>query len=210
MPLSPRKRTSGGARVREVPRNGRGFGNCRLRQFGETVGALCAKRGFPTPLYSVRRAPDVPPEGGRGEGEGDSVSAPVPPPLSHAGNKSVSALSALTSQEPLIVPMTTRVRFIPFPPPRPSSVPLVPSRRTLASARATGRLVATGFGSSVAACPESRTDIRDRDGVIDIDRRAARCGRRKREGGRERENWQEESRTAASLRRGRIWIIVAS
>ncbi|KYN18525.1 hypothetical protein ALC57_09205 [Trachymyrmex cornetzi] len=67
--------------------------------------------GFLPPLYSARRAPDVPP--GAGEGEGDSVSAPVPP-LTHAGN--------------------------PF-------IPLVPFQRTLASARATGRLVATGFGS---------------------------------------------------------------
>jgi len=86
-----------------MPRNGREFGNCRLRQFGETVDALYAT-GVSYPSHSARRAPDVPPGARKGEAEGDSVSAPVPPPLTHAGNKSVSALSALTSQEPLTFP----------------------------------------------------------------------------------------------------------
>lgn len=77
-----------------MSRNGREFGNCRLRQFGETVGALCAT-GVSYPPYSARRVPHVPP--GAGEEEGDSVSAPVSP-LTHAGNKSISALSALITR----------------------------------------------------------------------------------------------------------------
>lgn len=129
-----------------MPRNGREFGNCRLRQFGETVGALCAT-GVSYPPYSARRAPDVPPEGRgrRGRFRLRTRSAARP-------RRQQECLGTLCAHQlgTAHVPMTTRVRFI----------PLIPSRRTLASARAIGRLVATGFRSRATkhpACPESHT-----------------------------------------------------
>jgi len=129
-PLSSSANSSN-ARIREMPQNRREFGNCRLRQFRETVGALCAMGGFLLPsLPSIARAGHLTSLPGGGEGEGDSVSAPVPP-LTHAGNKSVSALSALTSQEPLTFPWRHARDSSLTPPVHPSRpVPMHPRERT--------------------------------------------------------------------------------
>lgn len=189
---------------------GAGSGTADFDSSGK-LSALCVRRGFPTPLYRARRAPDVPPGGGggqgAGEGEGDSVSAPVPPPLTHAGNKSVSALSALTSQEPLIGSHDdSRAIHPPSPlnPCRPSlsSHPDAPSRAHAPPGASWQQVSDPALRS--AACPESRTDTEIETGAIDIDRRAAGRGDesvRKGDGERTR---QEESRIAARRVCGRI------
>ncbi|EGI58823.1 hypothetical protein G5I_12934 [Acromyrmex echinatior] len=172
------------ARVWELPTS-TVRGNCRR--------SVC-DGGFPTspsPLYSARRAPDVPP--GAGEGEGDSVSAPVPP-LTHAGNKRVSrhSLRSPARNRSRSHDDTRAIHPLPLP-----SIPLVPFQRTLASARATGRLVATGFGSRatrLTACPViAYSRILGSGRTIDIDRLTT--GDERKTERRER-TWQEESRTS--------------
>lgn len=103
------------ATLREIPRNGRGFGNCRLRQLGETVGALCVTGVSYPPLQRApgtwRRSVDPP-------GEPDRLRTRAPTQAD--ANASVSALSALHAVgEPGTsrVPMTTRVHI---------SVPRIP------------------------------------------------------------------------------------
>lgn len=146
------------------------------------LSALCVRRGVSYPPYSLRRAPDVPP-GGTGEGEGDSVSAPVPPPLTHAGNKRVSRQSlALTSQEPLTFPWRHACDSSLFLSPSPVHPfrPVPTPSRAHAPPRASWQQVLDP-AAGLSGIAHGRIPGSGR--TIDIDRRAA--GETRERGGRE-------------------------
>ncbi|TGZ49711.1 hypothetical protein DBV15_01279 [Temnothorax longispinosus] len=181
MPFPPREKASGGARVRERCRGtGASSGTADFDSSGK-LSALCVRRGFPTPpiaraghLMSLR--------GQRKEREITRLRARFA--AAHP-RRQQECLGTLRAHQPgtAHVPMTTRVQFHPL-----SSQPALSFQRTLASARATGCLVATGFGSRAAkrglpGIAYSRIPGSGR--MIDIDRRAERKRERERE--RERE-----------------------
>lgn len=126
------------------------------------LSALCVRRGFPTPLYSARRAPDVP--SGVGGGQGKEREIPSPHPFRRRSPTRATRVSRHSLRSPArnrsSVPMTTRVRFIPSPltPCRPSlsSHPDAPSRAHAPPGASWQQVSDPALRS--AACPESRTD----------------------------------------------------
>lgn len=163
-------------RLREVPRNGREFGNCRLRQFGETVGTVC-DGGFLPPSIA-HRAPDGGSGGGGGPpGKSDRLRTHIRAVAAHPRQATRARASRRSLRSTLAVDEPgTRSRshddtraFL-----SPRFAPLSPFFYN-ASARATGRLVATGLRHVVKQLSRNQARgikyIPDWHGAIDINRR---------------------------------------